>query len=148
MPDAHEQQGEHQGINDPADPEPTPDETQEGVHCQVTTRWRLATVKNLRSPKSLKSLIRLSFKVSGLYPRPCRQPMGPLAPEIQTVVQKGLAKATAEDQTFMWGASGAIRHWLDSIKPAMAATGGRYQGPGPTASGGPAGQEGCPQHHT
>ena len=22
----------------------------------------------------------------------------------------------------MWGASGAIRHWLDSIKPAMAAT--------------------------
>ena len=22
----------------------------------------------------------------------------------------------------MWGASGAIRHWLDSVKPAMAAT--------------------------
>ena len=31
MPDTHEQQGKQQGINDPADPEPTPDETQEGA---------------------------------------------------------------------------------------------------------------------
>ena len=34
-----------------------------------------------------------------------------------------MAKTTAEDRTFIWGASGAIHHWLDSIKPAMAATG-------------------------
>ena len=42
--------------------------------------------------------------------------------EIQTIVWKSLPKATAEDQTFVRGASGAIHHWLDSIKPAMAAT--------------------------
>ena len=40
----------------------------------------LVMVKNLRSLKSLKNLIRLSFKVFGLYPRPCRWPTGPLAP--------------------------------------------------------------------
>ena len=39
-----------------------------------------------------------------------------------TVVRKSLAKATAEDRTFVWGASGPIRHWLDSVKPTMAAT--------------------------
>ena len=47
---------------------------------------------------------------------------GAASSEIQTVVRKGLAKATAEDRTFVWGASGAIRRWLDSVKPAMAAT--------------------------
>ena len=47
---------------------------------------------------------------------------GAASSEIQTVVWKGLAKATAEDWTFVWGASGAIRCWLDSIKLAMAAT--------------------------
>ena len=46
---------------------------------RVTTRWRLVTVKNLRSPKSLKSLIRSSFKAFRLYLRPCQRLMGPLA---------------------------------------------------------------------
>ena len=49
---------------------------------------------------------------------------GTTSSEIQTVVWKGLAKATAKDRTFVWGASGAIRRWLDSVKPAMAATEG------------------------
>ena len=39
--------------------------------------------------------------------------------EIQAIVRKSLAKTTAEDRTFIWGASGAIRQWLTSIKPAM-----------------------------
>ena len=47
---------------------------------------------------------------------------GATSSEIQTLVRKSLAKATAEDWTFVWGASGAIRHWLDSVMPAMAAT--------------------------
>ena len=46
---------------------------------------------------------------------------GATSSEIYTVVQKSLAKATAEDRTFVWGASGAIRCWLDSVKPAMDA---------------------------
>ena len=48
---------------------------------------------------------------------------GAASAEIQILVRKSLAKTTAEDGTFIWGASGAIRHWLDSVKPAMAATG-------------------------
>ena len=48
---------------------------------------------------------------------------GAASDEIQTLVRKSLAKATAEDWTFVWGASGAIRHWLDSVRPAMAAKG-------------------------
>ena len=91
-------------------------------HCRVMTRWSLETVRNLRTPKSLKNLIRLSFKVFRPYPRPCQWLLGAASCEIQTLIRKGLAKATAEDQTFVWGASGAIRHWLDSVKPAMAAT--------------------------
>ena len=31
MPDAHDQQGEQQGFNDPTNPGPTPGETQEGA---------------------------------------------------------------------------------------------------------------------
>ena len=46
---------------------------------------------------------------------------GAASAEIQIIVWKSLAKTTAEDWTFVWGASGAIRHWLDSVRPAMAA---------------------------
>ena len=46
---------------------------------------------------------------------------GAASSEIHTVVWKSLAKATAEDRTFVWGASGAIRCWPDSVKPVMAA---------------------------
>ena len=47
---------------------------------------------------------------------------GAASSEIQTIVRKSLAKTTAEERTFVWGASGAIRHWLDSVRPAMAST--------------------------
>ena len=40
--------------------------------------------------------------------------------EIQIIVWKSLAKTTAEDRTFVWGAFGAICQWIDSIRPAMA----------------------------
>ena len=48
---------------------------------------------------------------------------GAASAEIQILIRKSLAKTTAEDRTFVWGALGAIHHWLDSVKPAMAATG-------------------------
>ena len=47
---------------------------------------------------------------------------GPASAEIQIIIWKSLAKTTAEDRTFVWGASRAIRHWLDSVRPAMAGT--------------------------
>ena len=46
---------------------------------------------------------------------------GAASSEIQTIIWKSLAKATAENRTFIWGASRAIHHWLDSVMPAMAA---------------------------
>ena len=45
---------------------------------------------------------------------------GAASSEIQTIVWKSLEKTTAEDRTFMWGASGAIHHWVDSVRLAMA----------------------------
>ena len=45
---------------------------------------------------------------------------GAASAEIQIIVRKSLAKTTAEDWTFVWGASRAIRQWIDSIRPAMA----------------------------
>ena len=47
---------------------------------------------------------------------------GAACDEIQATVRKSLVKATAEDWTFIWGASGAIRQWLNSIKLAMDCT--------------------------
>ena len=73
---------------------------------------------------------------------------GAASAEIQIIVWKSLAKTTAEDRTFVWGASGAIHHWLDSVRPAMAAMGEKYQGPSQTTSRGSAGQEGCPRFHS
>ena len=45
---------------------------------------------------------------------------GAASAEIQIIVRKSLAKTTAEDWTFIWGASRAIHQWIDSIRPAMA----------------------------
>ena len=121
MPDTHEQQGEQQGINDPTDPEPTPNETQEGAppgDDQVETGdgEEPDEPEEPREPYQivLQGFRTVSQTLSAAY--------GAASSEIQTVVWKSLAKATAEDRTFVWGASGAIHHWLDSVKPAMAAT--------------------------
>ena len=39
--------------------------------------------------------------------------------EVQTIVQRSLRKSTAEDRTFVWGASAAIHRWVQVIHPAM-----------------------------
>ena len=45
---------------------------------------------------------------------------GAASAEIQIIVRKSLVKTTAEDRTFIWGASGAICQWIDSVRLAMA----------------------------
>ena len=47
---------------------------------------------------------------------------GAASAEIQIIVRKSLAKTTAEDRTFVWGASGAIHQWVDSVRPDMASS--------------------------
>ena len=114
MPDAHKQQG----ANDPADSGPMPGETQEGAPLGDDM---VVMVKDLRGPKSLKSLIRSSFKAFRPYLRPCRRLMGLLALRYRLLSRKTWQKPLLMTGLLCGGASRAIRHWLDSIKPAMAA---------------------------
>ena len=121
MPDAHEQQGGKQGVNDPTDAGPTPSETQEGAPLgddQVET----GDGEEPEEPKEPQEPYQIVLQGFRTVSQTLSVAYGAASSEIQTVVRKGLAKATAEDWTFVWGASRAIRHWLDSIKPAMAAT--------------------------
>ena len=120
MPDAHKQQGGKQGVNDPADPGLTPSETQEGAlpgDDQVET----GDGEEPEEPKEPQEPYQIVLQGFQTVSQTLSVAYGAASSEIQTVVRKGLAKVTAEDRTFVWGASGAIRHWLDSIKPAMAA---------------------------
>ena len=121
MPNAHEQQGKEQGVNDPADPEPTPDETQEGAppgDNQVET----GDGEEPEEPKEPREPYQIVLQGFWTVSQTLSAAYGATSSEIQTIIRKSLAKATAEDRTFVWGASGAICHWLDSVKPAMAAT--------------------------
>ena len=45
---------------------------------------------------------------------------GAASSKIQKVIWKALSACTPEDRTFIWRASGTIRHWVDSVRPAMA----------------------------
>ena len=120
MPDAPKQQGKQQGVNNPADPKLTPDETQEGVPLgdnQVET----GDGKEPEEPKEPREPYQIVLQGFWTISQTLSVAYGAASSKIQTVVQKSLAKATAEDRTFVWGASGAIRRWLDSVKLAMAA---------------------------
>ena len=121
MPNANEQQGKQQGVNDPTNPRPMPGEAQEGAQ-PGDDQVEAGDGEEPEEPKEplepyqiiLQGFRTVSQTLSAAY--------GAASSEIQTIIRKSLAKATAEDQTFVWGASGAICHWLDSVKLAMAAT--------------------------
>ena len=116
MPDANEQQGDR----DPAGSGPTPvlvpDETQEGAQLG-DDQMEVGNDKEPQEPQEPYQIVLQGFRtvsqtLSAAY--------GATSAEIQIIVQKSLAKTTAEDRTFVWGASGAIRQWVDSVRPAMA----------------------------
>ena len=121
MPNTHEH--EQQGVNEPTDLGPMPGETQdqEGVppgDNQVETGDG-EEPEEPEEPQEPYQIILQGFRTISQI---LSVAYGAASSEVHTVVRKSLAKATAEDQTFVWGASGAICRWLDSIKPAMAAT--------------------------
>ena len=120
MPDAPKQQGEQQGVNNPAYPEPTPDETQEGAP-PGDDQAETGNGKDPEEPEEPQQPYEIVLQGFRTISQTLSAAYGAASSEIQTVVRKSLAKATAEDRTFMWGASGAIRCWLDSVKLAMAA---------------------------
>ena len=45
---------------------------------------------------------------------------GNASADIQRVIWRSLRECTNEDQTFIYGAPNAIRHWVESVCPAMA----------------------------
>ena len=118
MPNAHEQQG----VNDPADLGPMPGETQDQEGAppgddQVET----GDGEEPEEPEEPQEPYQVVLQGFRTVSQTLSVAYGAASSEIQTVVWKGLAKATTEDRTFVWGASSAIHRWLDSIKPAMAA---------------------------
>ena len=121
MPDANEQHGEQQGTNDPAGSGPAPNETHEGAQLG-DDQMEAADSEELEEPEEPLEPYQIILQGFRTVSQTLSVPYGAASSEIQTLVRKSLAKATAEDRTFIWGASGAIRCWLDSVKLAMAAT--------------------------
>ena len=118
MPDANKLQG----IQDPTGPGPAPSDVQEGMQ-PGDDQEEAGDGEEPQEPEEplepyeiiLQGFWTISQILSAAY--------GAASAEIQILIRKSLAKTTAEDRTFIWGALGAIHHWLDSVKPAMAATG-------------------------
>ena len=122
MPDANQQ-----GVDDPADPGPAPGEVPEEAQMG-DNQMGADDTEEAQDPEEpqepgeplepyevmLQGFRTITQTLSAAYRAACDK--------IQAIVQKSLAKTTAEDWTFVWGASGAIRQWLTSIKPAMDCT--------------------------
>ena len=45
---------------------------------------------------------------------------GSASSDIQQVIRRSLRESTNDDRTFIYGASNAIRRWVESVRPAMA----------------------------
>ena len=123
MPNVHEHEHEQQGINEPADLGPTPSDSQDQEEAlpgddQVEAR----DGEEPEEPKEPQEPYQIILQGFRTVSQTLSAAYGAASSEIHTVVWKSLVKATAEDWTFVWGAFRAIRHWLDSVKPAMAAT--------------------------
>ena len=119
MPDTNQQ-----GVDDPAGPGPVPGEVPEEAqmgddHMGADDTEEAQDPEEPREPGEplepyevmLQGFCTITQTLSAAYGAACDK--------IQAIIQKSLAKTTAEDRTFVWGASGAIHQWLNSIKPAM-----------------------------
>ena len=122
MPDAHEPQGEQEDVNEPADLGPMPSESQDQEEGPCDDQAEAGDGEEPEEPKEPQEPYQIILQGFQTVSQTLSVAYGATSSEIYTVIRKGLAKATAEDRTFVWGASGAIRHWLDSVKLAMAAT--------------------------
>ena len=119
MPNANEQQGDRNPAGSGPTPVLIPDETQEGVQLgddqmEAGDDEEPQECKEPIEPYQivLQGFWTISQTLSAAY--------GAASAEIQIIVWKSLAKTTSEDWTFVRGASGAIRQWVDSIRLAMA----------------------------
>ena len=119
MPNANEPQGDCDPIGSGLVPVLIPDEAPEGAQLG-DDQAEAGDDEEPQDPEEplqpyqivLQGFQTISQTLSAAY--------GAASAEIQIIILKSLAKTTAEDRTFVWGASRAIRQWIDSIRPAMA----------------------------
>ena len=111
-----------QGVQDPAGPGPAPHEAQEGVQ-PGDDQEEADDGGEPQEPEEPQEPYKIVLQGFRTISQTLSVAYGATSAEIQILIWKSLAKTTTEDWTFVWGASGAIHHWLDSVKPAMAATG-------------------------
>ena len=121
MPDANKPQGDRDPAGSGPVPMLIPDEAPEGAQLG-DDQEEAGDDEEPQEPKEplepyqivLQGFRTVSQTLSAAY--------GAASAEIQIIVWKSLAKTTAEDRTFIWGASGAIHQWIDSVRLAMAAS--------------------------
>ena len=115
---------DQQGISVPSSPRPAPGEVPEEAQMgdDQTGAGDAEDTQDPEEPREpgeplepyeimLQGFCTVTKTLSAAYGAACD--------EIQAIIQKSLAKTTAKDRTFVWGASRATRQWLNSIKPAM-----------------------------
>ena len=121
MPDAHKH--EQQGINEPADLGPMPGESQDQEEALPgDNQVEAGDGEEPEEPEEPQEPYQIVLQGFRTVSQTLSVAYGAACSEIHTIVWKNLAKATAEDRTFVWGASGATRCWVDSVKLAVAAT--------------------------
>ena len=119
MPDANKPEGDRNPAGSGPTPMSAPDKTQERAQLG-DDQMEVGGNKEPQEPEEplepyqivLQGFRTISQTLSATY--------GAASAKIQIIVWKSLAKTTTEDWTFIWGASRAIRQWVDSIRPAMA----------------------------
>ena len=117
MPDANEPKGDCDPAGSRLGPVPIPDEAPEGAQLgdDQAEAGDDEEPQEPKEPLEPYQIVLQGFRTISQTPA-----YGAASAEIQIIIQKSLAKATVEDRTFIWGASRAIRQWIDSVRLAMA----------------------------
>ena len=119
MPDANKPQGDCDPAGSGPEPVLIPDEAPDGAQLG-NDQAEAGDDEEPQEPKEplepyqivLQGFRTVSQTLSAAY--------GAASAEIQIIIWNSLAKTAAEDRTFVWGASGAICQWIDSVRLAMA----------------------------
>ena len=119
MSDANEPQGDCDPTGSGPVPVLIPDEAPEGAQLG-DDQVEAGDDEEPQEPKEPLELYQIVLQGFQTVSQTLSVAYGATSAEIQIIVRKSLAKTTAEDRTFIWGASGAIHQCIDSVRPAMA----------------------------
>ena len=119
MPDANKPQGNCDPVDSRLVPVLIPDEAPEGVQVG-DDQAEAGDYEQPQEPEEPLEPYQIVLQGFQTVSQTLSVAYGAASAEIQIIVQRSLAKTTTEDWTFVWGASGAICQWIDSLRPAMA----------------------------